>query len=281
MLSPFFIYKEKNMIKDLVKYPQTPSIEFNAPVRFFNEELFKLIDDLKDTMEDNNLEALSAYQINNPYSVIVVKQEDESYLELINPRIFKSSEKITTKEKTTYFGDIEVEITRDKNITIMYEDRDAKQCYLNASDEFSVLLQRKIDYNFGANFRQRLNEEQREQLDMKLDYGVNVILDNSCPTNFKRDKLLKVINILLGINLFVIIGYLFISDKNLLNTISVNIDYSFATILVLIVTYFFYAQYEGKQYTNCMSCQIGNIIGTALFHLTKLGVLWGVFAFIS
>ena len=41
------------MIKEIVRYPSKANIEFNAPVRFFNEELHSLIDDLKDTIEAN------------------------------------------------------------------------------------------------------------------------------------------------------------------------------------------------------------------------------------
>jgi peptide deformylase len=234
------------MIKELVQYPQTPSIEFNAPVRFFDDELFELIQDLKDTIEANNLKALSAYQINNPYSVIVVKQDDGSFLELINPRILKSSGTITTLESTTYFKDIQIEVARSKNITIMYENRDAKQCYLDASDEYAVLLQRKIDYNFGANFRQRLTSSKQDELDMKLEYGADTIINNSCPTNFKRDKILKIINILLGINLFAIITSFVISNEQILNNITSSLNYSFVAIVGLIIFYFFYAQYEGK-----------------------------------
>jgi len=268
------------MIKDIIKYPQTPSIEFNAPVRFFNNELFELLEDLKDTIEANNLKALCAYQINNPYSAIVIKQEDGTYLELINARILKSSDKITTKEKTAYFGEIEVSVTRDKNITVMYENREAKQCYLDASDKFAVLLQRKIDYTFGANFRQRLDDTQKEQLDMKLDYGIDVVIDNSCPTVFHRDKILKVINIILGINLFVILISFFVSDDNNIELLNSGLNYSFLIALILVVVYFFYAQYEGKKYTNCMSCQIGNIIGTSLSNIVTIGVVYSLFYFI-
>ena len=268
------------MIKEIVKYPQTPSIEFNAPVRSFNNDLIELIQDLKDTIEANNLKALSAFQIGNPYSVIVVKQDDGTYLELINARILKSSGKITTDEQTTYFGEITASVTRDKDITVMYENRDAKQCFIDANDDFAVLLQRKIDYNFGANFRQKLDATEKEKLDMKLDYGVDAVINNeNCPTVFHRDKILKVINILLGTNLLAIFIGLFISNENNIELLSSGLNYSFGTILILIITYFFYAQYEGRKYTNCMSCQIGNIIGTALMHLIKLIVLYSLFYF--
>ena len=50
---------------------------------------------------------------------------------------------------------------------------------------------------------------------MKLDYGIDVITDNSCPTNFNRDKILKVINILLLISLVLIFSKYFISTDNI------------------------------------------------------------------
>ncbi|HIP13047.1 MAG TPA: peptide deformylase [Lutibacter sp.] len=257
------------MIKDLIQYPQTPPIEFNAPVRFFNEDLFNLIDDLKDTMKEHNLNGLSAFQIGNPHSVIVVKDKDNNYIELINSRIFFKKEKITTNETTTYFPDINIDIIRDRHIKVMYEDREGSQKFLDASDEFAVLIQRKIDYNFGANFSIRLNDAKKEQLDMKLEHGIDVVIDNSCPTNFKRDKVLKVINILLAISLIAVFSKYFISDDAIV-VLSEYLNNGFYLISSMIIFYTFFAYWEGSKYTNCMSCQIGNIIGTALFHFAKL-----------
>jgi peptide deformylase len=233
------------MTKEIVRYPSKANIEFNAPVRFFNDELKELIQDLKDTIIENNLQGLSGYQINNPYSVVVIKNDNGTFLELINPRIIKSNGKITTKEKTTYFNDIEVEITRDKNITVMYEDVDAKQCYIDVSDEKAVLLQRKIDYTFGANFYQRLDKNQQDQLENNLSAGIGVVINNSCPTNFKRDKILKITNIVLLILLL----------SSIFNIFKEYLSYGFFTTTILIITYFFYAQYEGKKFSNCTSCQ--------------------------
>ena len=45
-------------------------------------------------------------------------------------------------------------------------------------------------------------------------------------------------------------------------------------ILALMNAYFFYAQYEGKQYKHCTSCQIGNIVGTVTILSFKLLLLF-------
>ncbi len=73
------------MVKDIVKYPTTPSVEFGTDVRLFNEELFSIIEDLKDTIIENNLDGLVGYQIGYYFNVIVIKDENGEFLELINP----------------------------------------------------------------------------------------------------------------------------------------------------------------------------------------------------
>lgn len=266
------------MVKEIIKYPQTPSTQFNAPVRAFNDDLIILLEDLKDTIEANNLKALSAYQIGNPFSVIVV-HKDGQFLELINPRILQKDGKITTEETTAYFPQLSANVTRDKEIKVMYETRDGEQQFLDAKDDFAVLLQRKIDYNFGANFRFRLKGDEKEKFDMKLTYGKDVLLNDTCPQTFQRDKILKVIKILLVVIFIGILSKFIISD-NLISIVTKYLNYTFIADLILLVIYFFYAQYEGAKYTSCTSCQIGNIIGVTMIHLGKLAVLFGVFKFL-
>ncbi len=57
-------------------------------------------------------------------------------------------------------------------------------------------------------------------------------------------------------------------------------NYILLSMIALSVVYFFYAQYEGKQYKHCSSCQIGNIIGTTLISLVRTGVLFALCHFI-
>jgi len=97
------------MIKELVKYPTPLSLEYGIDVRTFDEKLFSLIDDLKDTINENNLDGLSAFQIGNYFNVIVVKDND-NFIELINPRVISQNSTIVTKESTTYFFGKEAEV---------------------------------------------------------------------------------------------------------------------------------------------------------------------------
>jgi peptide deformylase len=261
------------MIKDIVQYPSALSVEYATDVRTFNENLFALIDDLKDTMKENNLTGLAAFQIGSYYNVVVVKDDNGEFLELINPRLISHNGSVTTEETTAYYPGKTAPIKRYENISIVYQDRDANDKSLKASGDLAITIQRKIDYTFGATFIQRMDKEQKERFELSLEYGVDVGTADYCPTTFKRDKIITVINVGMLIMLVNFIVSFFISDTSLLNTMWEYQLYGSYGVLALNIVYFFYAQYEGKQYTSCTSCQIGNIIGTATISLIKLSIL--------
>ena len=261
------------MVKEIIKYPTPLSVQYGIDVRIFDEELFSLIDDLKDTINENNLEGLSAFQVGSYFNVIVVKDKNGEFLELINPRMISHKNKITTTETTTYYGDLSAEVSRYKDISIIYQDREAKNSSLSVSDDLAILIQRKLDYTFGATFLQKLAPEQRDVFEAKLQYGANIGVSDYCPTTFQRDKILKVINVGMILMFLAFIASFFISEVEELKTIWEYQLYASYGVLALNVIYFFYAQHEGKKYTSCTSCQIGNIIGTASIVMIKLTLI--------
>ena len=261
------------MIRDIITYPTPPSVEYSTDVRVFNDEISSIIQDLKDTMQEHSLDGLTAFQIGYMYNIIVIKKGNGSFLELINPRLFNTSGKVTTTEKTAYFPGLSAKVTRHEKISVVYEDREFNQHSLRAEGELSILLQRKIDYTFGSSFINKLSQDEKKRFETKLEFGSDVAISESCPTAFNRDKILKVINIIMAIMLALLIYSLFISEVEELYTLWSYQLYTSFGVLGLNIVYFFYAQYEGKKYTSCTSCQIGNIIGTTVISLSKLTLL--------
>jgi len=261
------------MIKEIITYPTPPSVQYATDVRVFNEEIFSLIEDIKDTIEANSLEALAAFQIGSYYNIVVVKKNNEKdFLELINPRIISNSGKVTTTETTAYFPGLGAEVTRYEKISIVYQDREGKQHSLKAEGDLSILLQRKIDYTFGSSFLNKLSKDEKKIFQKKLEFGSDIAISETCPTTFKRDFIIKIINIVMIAMAILLVGSLFVNEE-----ISQQLwryqTYLFFSAIVLNVIYFFYAQYEGKKFTSCTSCQIGNIIGTTVISLIKLFVI--------
>lgn len=260
------------MIKDIITYPTPPSVQYATDVRVFNEEIFLIIQDLKDTIQANSLDGLAAFQIGSYYNIVVVKTEDGDFLELINPRVLNTNGKVTTRETTAYFPGLSAEVTRYETISLVYQDRDGKQQSLKADGDLSILLQRKIDYTFGSSFINKLSKEEKKLFEKKLDFGSDIAISESCPTVFKRDYIVKFINVIMIAMLVLLAGSLFVSDE----TAAILWDYQTYmafTVIGLNIVYFFYAQYEGKQFTSCTSCQIGNIIGTTVISLMYLSVI--------
>lgn len=220
------------------------------------------------------------------YNIIVIKKDkvndevregtlgqDGSFLEMINPRLFNQKGRVTTVERTAYFPGLSAKVERYETATVIYQDRDLKQCSIKVDGDLSILLQRKIDYTFGSSFINKLSHDEKKRFETKLEFGSDIAISESCPTEFNRDKILKIINIIMAIMLALLIYSLFISEVERLDTLwSYQLYISFG-VLGLSIVYFFYAQYEGKKFTSCTSCQIGNIIGTTVISLTKLTLL--------
>jgi len=264
------------MVKNIIQYPTPLSLEFATDVRQFDEKLFALIDDLKDTINENNLEALSAFQIGSFYNVIVVKKRDGSFLELINPRLISQSGRVTTEETTAYYPGITAKVERYEKITIVYQDRDANDHSLQAEGELSILLQRKIDYTFGATFIHKMSKEERERFESKLSGGINTGYSDYTPVSYKKDRLMQLVDFSLLALLGLLIYSFFTQESKTLKTLweyELYISYLIAGILFFSFVFTFY---ESKIHKTCTTGAMSNTLLDALMALLKLTVLLGI-----
>ncbi len=260
------------MIKKITTYPTQTGFEFGGTVRHFDETLTQLLTDLKDTIEANNLEGLAAFQIGSPLTVIVIKKENE-FLEIINPAIFTKEGEITPTESTAYFPNLTATTSRAAKIKLMYENAQGEQQFLTAENELAVLIQRKVDYLMGSSFLVRLSSEEKELFEKKLESNSDELTLESCPTGLKSEKILNGIKYGLIMGVIAVIVALFMEDNQFIKTAEY---YLLALLSLMTIGYFFYAQYEGKSYRTCTSCQIGNILAMSVIksiHIAGLGLL--------
>ena len=260
------------MIQEITKYPAPTSNKFAAPVRVVDEEILTIIQDLKDTINENSIKALTAYQIGSPYNIIVIKQDDETFLELLNPILMKRDGEQTTLETTAYFGELSAKVKRADKISVLYEDIGMNSCSLKAEGEFSALLQRKIDYTYGSSFINKLDKEEKKLFESRLEFGSDISQSEACPTTFKRDYITKLSDILMLV-MILLLGVSFFTADEMADTMWDYQTYLAASVFLLSLIYFFYAQYEGRKYSSCSSCQIGNILGTIAITLTRTSVI--------
>ena len=268
------------MIKDIITYPTPTGIEYAADVRVFDDELFTFIDDLKQTANANSLQGLSATQVGSYYNVVVVKEDkdDIEYLELINPRVINKKGTVSTSESSSYFPNVSANLTRYESISLVYEDRHGEQHSLKADGDFCILLQRKIDYLFGANFLTKLKDEEREKFETALNTG-----GASCPTTpskFSRDYFIHGAKYLMIAMLLLLGVSLFISDDIILSDMwKYQILMSFV-VLGIYIAYTIYSYYENKRFSICTNCYNMSIFGVVAIGLVRLTVIMSASYFI-
>ena len=260
------------MVKDIVRYPETPSLEYGIDVRKFDDELFALLEDLKDTIKANNLDGLAAYQIRNYYNVIVLR-DGEEFLEFINPRIISQENKTVAEEETAYFPGKKAKVARFEKIKVVYQDRNGKDRSLDMEGKLARVMQRKVDYTFGGNFLLKMDKEERKRFEAGLSEGIESAIAQDCPTTFVRDKFLNAANIL---TLFMALAFVvsFFVDRELRSAIWLFEVYSFGGVVLFNIGYLLYGLYEGKKYKQCTSCQVGNFIGSMFISLARVSVLF-------
>jgi hypothetical protein len=130
----------------------------------------------------------------------------------------------------------------------------------------------------GSSFLTRLNPEEKQLFEQKLASNSNDLTLESCPTGLKSDKILNAIKygVIAGV---VALGSLFfIENTELLKTFEY---YWIGLLLLSTLGYFFYAQYEGKKYNSCTSCQIGNISAMTLIKSIHISGLFFLSYFLT
>jgi hypothetical protein len=87
------------------------------------------------------------------------------------------------------------------------------------------------------------------------------LADDVCPTFSNKDYFVSFTDKLLVLMGGSLLTPLFGLKEETMQTIYTIDKFLFPTIIVLMISFFFYAQYEAKKYSQCSSCQIGNNIG--------------------
>ncbi len=255
------------MVRDIVVYPDKRVRIRAADVRKFDESVDSVIQDLKDTMKAHNVKAMAATQIAIPMSILVIEQDDGSYLEIINPRIIGKKGSVASKEETLYFPNTTHTVQRYEMIRLVYDDRNGEQKAMKAEGDLAITLQRKIDYLFGDTLASRMQEDSRKSLEKDLaDKGMPGSFE-TCPTVFMKDYFTSMMQKVLFFMGLTLLTPLFSFKPETVQKIWTFDKYAAIALVLLLIGYFAVGTWEGKKYTSCTSCQIGNMIGTAVKYI--------------
>ena len=130
-------------------------------VEHFDESLFKLLDDMKDTVKKEKGAGLAAPQVGVLRRVVVVDVE-EGYFEFINPVITAQK-----GEQTGWEGCLSVRgksgvVSRPMKVTLAYQDRAGEKHVLKAKGFFARAICHELDHLDGVLYIDKATHIQKD-----------------------------------------------------------------------------------------------------------------------
>lgn len=170
-------------ICDIITHPDPILRKKSEDVSNFDDELKKLIGDMKETMKSTKGLGLAAVQIGHLLNVFVVDEEAfplkkatedffgkkqlnfENYSVFVNPQIIeKSKQTIVFEEGCLSVPGITAKIGRPRVIRVRAKNESGEEFEIEASDLYSVVIQHEYDHLIGKEFFDYLPRETRRKL---------------------------------------------------------------------------------------------------------------------
>ena len=126
-------------------------------VKSFNEKLWKLLDDMKETVRAENGAGLAAPQIGLAIRAVVI-DVDEGYYEMLNPVIISVKGEQTGAEGCLSVKGKQGTVTRPYKVKAEYRDRYGKKHKLTAEGFFARAVCHELDHLDGILYTDRASE---------------------------------------------------------------------------------------------------------------------------
>ena len=168
----------------LVLAPDPIFKQKSEPVGKVTDEVRRLMDDLLDTIHDNQGVGIAATMIGVLKRVIVVDVKDDGAnhkLFMADPEIIsKSDESQTFMEGSLCFPGIMADVKRSRDIEVKYLDYEGDEQKLKASGFLSTCIQHEIDYLNGVVFVDYLSKMKRDRLMKKMQKYIGQHMGHEC-----------------------------------------------------------------------------------------------------
>jgi len=160
------------MIREVITYPNKLLRTKSEDVVKFDEELHTLLDDMYETMLDQNGVGLAAIQIAVPLNVLIINipdendiQNEEELIEAINPVItHKDGEQVFTEGCLSVPGFSE-DVKRAQHIVVEYFNRNGEKQTMEAEDFLAVAWQHEMEHLEGHLFIENLSFLKRKKFE--------------------------------------------------------------------------------------------------------------------
>lgn len=144
-------------ILPIVTYPADILEKECEPVKRFDRQLIKLLNDMYDTMVEADGVGLAAPQVGIAKQIAVVDVGDEhGRIELINPVILEARGEQTGPEGCLSFPGLFGEVKRADYVKVRAQDRRGRPFMLEATGFLARALQHEIDHLHGILFTSKV-----------------------------------------------------------------------------------------------------------------------------
>ena len=151
---------------EIYTYPDPILKQQAEPVDHVNSEIFRLIDDMAETMYDAPGIGLAANQVGKALKLLVVDLQRPDYehglLVLINPEIVRASGETSYEEGCLSVPDYFAMVKRAEQVTVRALNQHGKLVDIEADGLLAVVLQHEIDHLDGTLFVDRLGPIARD-----------------------------------------------------------------------------------------------------------------------
>ena len=134
----------------------------SKPVTNFDEKLWELLDDMKETMYKNNGMGLAGVQVGVLKRVIIV-ESNNMFLELINPEIISASGEDIEKEGCLSVGKDYEYVKRPMFVTVKAKDRYGYDFAISGEKYLARVLCHEIDHLDGILFIDKIEKGYKER----------------------------------------------------------------------------------------------------------------------
>ncbi len=138
-------------IRNVLKVGDSSLRKKSKPVKEFDESLWELLDDMKQTMYENNGMGLAAPQVGVLRRAVVV-EVNNAFLELINPEIISKKGEDIEEEGCLSVGNFRGRVKRPYEITIKAFDRYGYPFTLKGEKWLARCICHEVDHLDGVLF---------------------------------------------------------------------------------------------------------------------------------
>ena len=158
-------------ILEVLRFPDERLRTIAKQVDKIDKDITTLVDNMFETMRDENGIGLAATQVNVHKRVVVmdVSEEQNEPLVFINPEITHKDGKTTSEEGCLSVPNNFAKVERAEKITLTAQDKSGETFTLEADGLLAICIQHELDHLMGKLFVDYLSPLKRQRIKTKLE----------------------------------------------------------------------------------------------------------------